>query len=433
MTVTNSFIIEQIKKHAEKNRDYLATLISEMVKIPSYSGNPRDMQLFLQEKLFHLGMDTKLIKVDPDKLEKYTGFSRDGFPYENRYSLVGVKKGMSSGRSILLNGHVDVVPPGDPDAWDNDPLSGIIKEGKVFGRGSLDMKAGLAAALVAIKILEEMGFQNSGDILFASSCGEETGGCGAFAIVDDGIKADGCIILEPTKLKICHIQSGCHTFRIKIKGKSIHACMAYRGVNAIDKFYLIYDALKKMDSNRHQRFKSKYRQFYENPSNIAPLCIGTIEAGEWPSSVPDLLLANGRVGIFPVETVEEMHREFETTVHEAATRDPWLKENLPEVEWHEGLFEPAITEPDSDLVKTISKSHASILGDEAELEAATYGSDMRVFNLYANIPTVLYGPGDVSVAHTVNEHIEINQVLQAVNSLVLTLINWCGGEYKDSL
>ncbi len=432
MTDTNSLIIEQISRHAEKNLEYLENLISEMVRIPSYSGEPKEMQLYLQEKLFHLGMDTKLIKVEPDKLDKYSGFSRDGFPFDNRYSLVGIKKGLSNGRSILLNGHVDVVPPGDLDRWDDNPLSGKILEGKVFGRGSLDMKGGLAAALLAIKILGEMGFQNGGDIIFASSCGEETGGCGAFAIVDDGVHADGCIILEPTKLKICNIQSGCHSFRIKITGKSIHACMAYKGVSAIDKFYLVYDALKIMDLNRHKNFNSEYRRFYENPLNIAPLNVGTVEAGEWPSSVPDLLIATGRMGIFPGESVEEMHSEFESVVYETAMKDPWLEENLPVVEWYEGLFEPAATPLDHDLLKTLGCAHQHIHGKSVEFEAATYGSDMRIFSLYGNIPTVLYGPGDVSIAHTVNEHIEISQVMQAVKSVALALVNWCGGEFSNS-
>lgn len=455
-----------IRKQVGKNRAYLVKLICDLVKIRSYSGEEEEIQCFLKRKLDELGMETKLVLVEPEKLMQYKGFSHDGFPYEHRCSLVGVKKGTQTGgravtgqsshcsqvsagsknvkenqakdnycgalsdsRSLILNGHVDIVPPGDLDRWNDDPLSGRYKNGKIYGRGTLDMKGGLAAGITAVRVLQEMGFNNHGDISIASVCGEETGGCGAFALVEDGINADGCIILEPTSLKICHIQSGCHTFKLKLRGFSVHACMAYKGINVIDKFYLIYDALKAMDKRRHERFGSKNARYYENPSNVAPLNVGMLTTGEWPSSVPDRLEADGRIGIFPGETVEDMHREFEETVRIAADSDPWLRCNQPGVEWYEGLFEPVEVPIESDLIKTLAASHRDMLGRNVEYEAATYGSDMRIFNLYANIPTIMYGPGDVSLAHTVNEHIEIEDVLEAVRSLVLMLINWCGGDF----
>lgn len=428
--------VERIRTEAEKNRDYLVRLIQDTVRISSYSGEEEEIQRFLQRKLAGLGMQTRLIKVEPEKLEKYKGFSYDGFSYERRCSLVGEKKGRGgsggsncaggNGRSLMLNGHVDVVPPGDLSAWSDDPLSGRYLQGRVYGRGSLDMKGGLCAAITAVKLLQDLGFANCGDIILSSVCGEETGGCGAFALVADGIAADGCVILEPTKMKICHIQSGCHTFKLKIKGRSIHACMAYKGINPIDKFYIIYEALKKMDRRRHERYSNgdfAYRY------NVAPLNVGTIVAGEWPSSVPDHLEADGRMGIFPAETVEEMHWEFEETVRAAAAADPWLTENPPVVQWYEGLFEPASTDAESDLVTTLAASHYEMFHRRVQFEAVTYGSDMRIFNLYAGIPTVHYGPGDVSLAHTVNEHLEIDQALDAVRSIALMIVNWCGGSF----
>jgi acetylornithine deacetylase len=431
---------ELIRAAAEKNRDYLVRLIREMVQFGSYSGEALEIQRYIKRELAALGMEARLIKVDPERLKQYKGFADDGFSYDRRYSLVGIRKGSAAsdgsgcdraaGRSMLLNGHVDIVPPGDLSAWDHDPLSGRYEQGKVYGRGALDMKGGLAAAIAAIRVLKDLGFENCGDIIFSSVCGEETGGCGAFALVDAGINADGCIILEPTRLKICHIQSGCHTFKIRMKGRSIHACMAHKGINVIDKFYIVYDALKEMDRRRHGLFSGEYARYYENPMNVAPLNVGTLSAGEWPSSVPDWLEADGRIGIFPGETVEEMHRQFEETVGAAAEKDPWLSENRPEIKWYEGLFEPSAIDIDSDLVRSLSAAHQQMLGRRVEYEAATYGSDMRIFNLYANIPTVLYGPGDVSMAHTVNEHIEVNEVMEAVSTTALMLVNWCGGKFS---
>jgi len=427
-------LAKKIKDAAEQNRDYLVRLIQDLVRIRSYSGEAEEIQLFLRDLLSGLKMETSLIKVEPTRLEQYKGFSFDGFPYDNRYSLLAVRRGSSAakgqeGRSLMLNGHIDVVPPGDLESWNDDPLSGKYEQGRVYGRGALDMKGGLAAGITALKLLLDLGYHNRGDLLISSVCGEETGGCGAFALVESGVKAGGCIILEPTQLKICHLQSGCHTFRITIKGRSIHACMAFKGESAIDKFFPIYEALKKMDRKRHEQFSPDLAQNYENPLNIAPFSVGTVNAGDWPSSVPDRLEAHGRMGIFPGETVEEMHAEFETTVKEAAAQDPWLAENRPLVEWYEGLFEPASTDITGNLVTSLAASHQQITGREVQYEAATYGSDMRIFSIYGKIPTVLYGPGDVSLAHTVNEHIEIDQALEAVCTIAMMIYNWCGGRF----
>ena len=426
-----------IRKNAEKNRDHLAGLISALVRFPSYPGESEDIQRYLQGLLENLGLQTHLIKVKPDRLDKYKGFSRDGFSYDRRFSLVGLKRGTSPGipegrsRSIILNGHVDIVPPGDLSCWHDHPLSGKYENGRVFGRGALDMKGGLAAAITAIKILEDMGLQNKGDIIIATVCGEETGGCGAFALIEAGLRADGCLILEPTDLKICHMQSGCHTFKIILKGRSVHACMANRGVNVIDKFYHIYQVLQDLNRRRHERFAREAAstvKFYENRDNIAPFNIGTLSAGEWPSSVPDRLEAHGRIGIFPGESVEEMHAEFEAAVRSAVSSDSWLMEHSPLIEWYEGLFEPVGIDIDSDLVHCLNASHREALGRDVQFEAATYGSDMRIFNLYGGIPVLLYGPGNVSEAHTVNESIEVDAVIDAVCTIVLMLINWCGVE-----
>jgi acetylornithine deacetylase len=423
-------ITTTIKKEVAKNRQYLIDLISKLVQFGSYSGESEEIQLYIREIMAGLALETELVKVEPEKLSRYKGFSDDGYPYERRYSLMGTLRAGKSGsinpgHSLILNGHVDIVPPGDLSLWTEDPLSGCCRDNKIFGRGSLDMKGGLSAAITAVKVLRNLGFANYGDLILTSVCGEETGGCGAFALINTGLTADGCIILEPTKLNICPVQSGCHTFKITVKGRSIHACMAYRGINVIDKFYLIYKALKEMDLYRHARYNNS---LYENPANVAPFSVGIVEAGEWPSSVPDRLETHGRMGIFPGETVEEMHREFEETVQKAAAGDPWLKDHPPLVEWYEGLFEPADTPSDSEFVSTLADCHIQALKRKARLEAVTYGSDLRIFRLYGGIPTVLYGPGDVTRAHTVNEYITVDEVMEAVVSIALMIVRWCGGK-----
>jgi len=168
-------LAEKIKDAAEQNRDYLVRLIQDLVRIRSYSGEAEEIQLFLRDLLSGLKMETSLIKVEPTRLEQYKGFSFDGFPYDNRYSLLAVRRGSSAakgqeGRSLMLNGHIDVVPPGDLESWNDDPLSGKYEQGRVYGRGALDMKGGLAAGITALKLLLDLGYHNRGDLLISSVC-----------------------------------------------------------------------------------------------------------------------------------------------------------------------------------------------------------------------------------------------------------------------
>lgn len=421
-------LVNKINNATNELKTEIIELVQGAVQIPSLSGESEGVQKYLKNYLDEMGLETDLIKVNPDSLRKYYSFTDDKFSFDKRYSLVGIKRGSDNyGKSLILNGHIDVVPTGNIDEWSDSPWSGVYKDGKIFGRGSLDMKAGLCSGIAAIKVLQKIGFENFGDVYINSVCGEETGGCGALATIDSGISADACIILEPTKLNICHIQSGSITFRIKILGKSIHACMKNKGVNAIDKFIKIYESLKKLDKDRHEEYSSEY---FEYKYNVAPLNLGILKSGEWPSSVPDTLIAEGRLGVFPNESVADAKKVFEDTIKKACLEDDWLRNNMPEIEWFEGLFESTETDINDAIIKTLTKSHEEILGRKVNYEGVTYGSDMRIFNIYGNIPSILYGPGDVSIAHTCNENIIVGEVLETVKSIALTITKWCGGKIK---
>lgn len=161
--------------------------------------------------------------------------------------------------------------------------------------------------------------------------------------------------------------------------------------------------------------------------NIAPINFGTINGGSWHSTVPDELLVKGRYGIFPGESIEDGKRVLEQTVKLAAAKDDWLKSNPPIVEWFSGQFEPGRTDMNEPIIKTLSNCHMIVLGEEPKLEGVTYGSDLRLFTNYANIPTVLYGPGNVVNAHSVDEFISLDEVITATKILALTIYKWCGG------
>jgi acetylornithine deacetylase len=202
------------------------------------------------------------------------------------------------------------------------------------------MKSGLASAVFAVQALQAIGVTLRGDVLLQSVIGEESGGVGTLATIVRGYRADACVIMEPMNLRLAPVQTGALTFRITVNGRAAHACMRPHGVSAITEFIPIFTALEHLNVDRHQRFRDA---LFDDPNNIASLSIGTVRAGDWPSTVPDLLVAEGRLGVFPNESVAEARGALETVVREVASVRAWLRDNPPIVEWVEGQFEPGTT------------------------------------------------------------------------------------------
>lgn len=440
----NSFLPENVnaKRIADTidtMRDDIVSFIQTLVRTPSLPGEERNVQQKVADKLNSLGFDVTTIPIQPKELQHHPAFCDDGYPAKHRTNVIGLWKGTGKGEkgtgkknndyhSLILNGHMDVVSPGDESLWDESPWSGAVKNGRLYGRGSADMKAGLSAAVFACQVLRKLGFQPQKDVLIQSVAGEETGGCGTLTNIVNGCTADAAIIMEPTELKIYPIQSGALSFRIKITGKAIHACMKNLGVSAIEKFYAIFQAIEAFEKQRHQAF---HNPVYQDRMNVAPINVGVLESGDWPSTVPDQLTAEGRCGVFPGESTAAAKQAFEDTVRQAALADDWLKDHLPEVEWFEGQFEAGETAMDEPVIQTLAQCHETMLGKKVAYSGATYGSDLRLFTNHAGIPAVLYGPGDVKDAHTVNESIDIDEIMDAVKVLAVMIPEWCGGGFPS--
>jgi acetylornithine deacetylase len=288
------------------------------------------------------------------------------------------------------------------------------------------MKAGVTANIFAIQTLQSMGFRPAADVLVESVIGEESGGVGTLTTIVKGFKADAAIITEPTRLRLCPVQSGALTFRVKIVGKAIHACMKPYGVSAIEKFCLLREAVQQLERRRHVEYKNP---LYEDPNNIAPVNFGTLRSGEWPSTVPDELVVEGRFGVLPGEPTDAARQAMAAALTNAAQKDPWLAEHPPILEWFEGQFESGHTPQDSPIVRAIAEGHAQIFGKAPIVQGVTYGSDLRLFTNHGNIPAVLYGPGSIFDAHTVNEHVDLEEVVAATKVLACIVRRWCGGEF----
>ncbi|MEC9448167.1 MAG: M20/M25/M40 family metallo-hydrolase, partial [Candidatus Neomarinimicrobiota bacterium] len=221
--------IKIINKCVEDLKDDILSFIQLLVQTPSLANDEGDVQEIIYAKLKDMELNPEFIPVMFDDLKDHPAFCDDGFSPDKRKNVIGQWLGKGNGKSLILNGHVDVVPTGSESLWDNSPWSGKIKDGKLYGRGSCDMKAGLASGIFAIFVLQKLGFIPNSTIMVQSVVGEESGGCGTLANIVKGYHADAAMILEPTSLKICPIQSGALTFRLTIYGKATHAAMRWEG------------------------------------------------------------------------------------------------------------------------------------------------------------------------------------------------------------
>ncbi len=423
--------MNNIKKHIKtavnENRDLIVSFIKKIVRTPSLANDEGNVQRIIHEKLNNLNLNSKIIPVIFSELENHPAFNDDGFSPESRINVTAIWKGRSNSKSLILNGHVDVVPTGPENLWNDSPWSGKEIDGKIYGRGSCDMKAGLSSGLFAIAILKDLGFKPNGDIIFQSVVGEESGGCGTLTNIVKGYTADAAIILEPTSLKLSPIQSGALTFRLIVHGKATHASMRWDGVSAIEKYADIHYAIIDFEKQRHELFNTKH---YESKHRVAPINIGTIKAGQWHSTVAESVVAEGRLGVFPNESNKDAMKSFEDYVFNFAKKDPWLTNNPPEIEWFEGQFESGQTQLDDPIIKELGNIYKEICDRDPVIEGVTYGSDLRLFTNHADIPSVLFGPGDVRLAHAANEYVDIEEIMFSTEIIANMIVNWCGGRFE---
>ena len=403
-------------------RDEIISFIQALVQSPSLANDEESVQKIIQSKLESLGLETKKVIVQFESIKNHPAFCDDGFSPDSRVNVIGQWKNGDAAKSLILNGHVDVVPTGPETLWNESPWSGSVRDNRIYGRGSCDMKAGLASGIFAIQVLQAIGFKPKGNVMVQSVVGEESGGCGTLTNIVKGYSGDAAVILEPTSLKVCPIQSGALTFRLKIPGQATHAAMRWDGISAIEKYNLIHQSIIKLEKERHQSFNVKY---YKLSDRVAPINIGTIKGGEWHSTVPESVMVEGRFGVFPGESALDAKNAFENHLEKVANSDVWLKENPPILEWFEGQFESGQTNVNHSIIRALKHAYKNVNNNSAILEGVTYGSDLRLFTNHADIPAVLFGPGDVRLAHSANEYIEIEEVLTCVKIITNLIIKWC--------
>src|SRR4051794_25973170 len=379
----------------------LARDAARLVQTPSVTGDEQQALAVLAEIADAAGLDVDLHEHDLPALRGHPGHPGEEAPRERLFGVTATLPGTRPGR-IALNGHVDVVWAGT-EPWRHGPWSGAIVGGRLHGRGAVDMKGPLIAALHALKALQ--GTEHP-EVVLMGVPSEEDGGLGTFAELERDDAFDAALLPEPTGLRVVCAQAGALTFKGVVTGKAAHAAERLAGVSAIDRYVPVHEALHAHERDINAEVAHPLMRALELPY---PVLVGRIAAGEWSSMVPDRLGFEGRPRGPAGADLQEARDALQRTVGDDV-----------ELEWSGGAFAPGETDPDHPWPRTVRRALGEELGREAPVAGVPWGADMRLFTA-RGIPTVMVGTHDIELAHAVDESVSIEQLALVAGTIVRAL------------
>lgn len=415
---------ENIKAVIKERKQEYINFFQQIVKEPTTTGHEKRAQTLMAERLKKNGLDVDVWEPDYNELIKSNFFNPRRENYKGSPNVVGIWKGTSkNGRSLILNGHIDVVPAGDESKWTHHPYSGEVIDGKLYGRGTTDMKGGNISALIALETVIGLGIKLKGDVIYESVIEEETGGAGTLAAIQRGYTADVAIIPEPSEMRIFPKQQGSLWFKITVTGESAHGGTRYEGVSALEKGWVVFNEIMKLEEKRNEPLR-RDPLYKDNPIPI-PINIGQFNGGYFPSAVAEEATIQGRYGVAPGETIEEAKQEFERMLDNLKTIDPWFTKRPAIVEWGGIHLPPGGCDLDHPMLKILKEKFVEVENKEPILAGSTWGTDGGLLTQAGGIPSIVFGPGTTSMAHFTDEYIELDNLFKTAEILALSIIDWC--------
>jgi acetylornithine deacetylase len=394
--------------------------LRELVQIRSITGSEETIQTAMERLLAEVGLATERIETDPIAFAADPDFPGSEMPRASLPVVTG-RLGTAGGRRVLLVGHVDVVPPGDPAAWSADPWAAEVRDGRLYGRGACDMKGGVVAILAAVRAVVATGVANAfaGELLVVSVPSEEDGGQGMLAAIRAGCTGDAAIITEPTELDVVIAHAGAITFRLTVPGRAAHASTRKEGVSALDNLYTLIRALEADETARNAAETDPLMTALDLPYATM---VGKIEGGEWASTVLDRVVVEGRYGVRLGQTWRDAEADLRACVDGASRADPFLRDHPVGIEITGGRFSSSRIPADHPLPVSLADAAEATLGRRPALLGEPYGADMRLLVNEGATPTVIFGPGNVRVAHSADEHVSLAEVADCARVLAAWLV-----------
>ena len=421
--------MKNLKNVLEENKDKYIEQLKNLVAIDTHDlghgiagGLEKEGQDYMIRLFEEMGAE---VKKDPMKerdieacYHKYNEGNL-GHNQTDRYNVYARFPGKAGGRSLMFNGHIDVMPADETDEWTNPPFEPTIRDGKMYGRGTADMKGGLMASVMAVQLLKDAGAELPGDVLITSVCDEEGGGNGSMQAIMSGERADGVVVGEPTSDEMILAHMGFIFFRVEFEGKSCHSGGKRNGVSAIDKAIKVINALNEKEH--------EWLLTYKHPLLPAPnLNVGVIRGGNAGSTVAGDCMFDTCVLYLPrLMCHDQVVCEFMDVIHRVTKSDPWLEAHPPKVTIYQagGGFEMEEADP---FVESFKRAYRAARGKDVKVVGSPAGCDSRLWKNIAGCPTIQFGPGNLSECHGIDEWISIESYLQSILIYAELILDFCG-------
>lgn len=393
----------------------------EMVKQYSVLNQEQGVLNVVERHLRELNLPVTPVPIDVKRLDKHALFAPVEWNYENKYNLVSALNPHAEGRSLVFNGHLDVVSAAPFDMWTQAPDIPWEKDGWLYGRGAGDMQSGVAAMIYAVHAVQKAGYSIESPLTIQAVVEEECTGNGALACLERGYDGDFVLIPEPFGPQIYTGQLGVLWFKLLVKGKPVHVLDTASGINAIEVLQLLIPYLKDLENELNDKYRKTPYDQYEHPFNLN---IGKFKGGNWASSVPAYAEMEGRIG-FPVGmTSNQIMQMVSDKVEFAISQHPELKANPPLLRFHGFRSEGHLVDMQNPGIKVLSECHQSLTHSEPEQYLSTCTTDLRAFHFYNRTAGTCYGPIAKNI-HGVDECVDIESIRHTLKSYALFISRWC--------
>ena len=417
---------QEVEREIQQGWAAEVAFLGDLVRQPSTLGNERAAQERVLSELRSMELDADAYDIDHGVIAKLPGYSPADWSYAGRPNVGAHVDGRGGGRSLVLNGHIDVVPATPERLWSFDPWGAEIVGDRMYGRGAADMKSGIAAMIYAVRALRRAGVELAGDLTLQTVIEEECTGNGTLAAVTgfDGIsRPDAAIIPEPFNQTLLTAQIGVLWARITVIGAGAHVLGADRAVNANEKAAFLMEGIRGMEAAANDA-ASKHPAYRDVPHPLN-YNVGVVRGGDWPSSVPSECVLEVRFSAYPGADLDEAQRRFREDVTAFASRDPWLSKHPPEVEFYGFKAAGCVLDAQTPLFETLRGAHRALVGADPGIYVSTATTDVRFFAHHHAIPATCYGPVGANL-HAPDEWVDLESVRNVTRVLARATLAWCG-------
>lgn len=422
----DSALRARIRAAVSKGFPAQVKVTQDLVRCPSTRGDEHTAQDLMAREMRARGLSMDIFDMDHDAIGRHPGGSRISDSHSAAPIVVGIHRPQTEkGRSLILQGHVDVVPAGPEDMWTIPPFDAVIRDGWLYGRGAGDMKAGVVSLLFALDALARIGLQPASTVYLESVVEEEATGNGALMTHLRGYRADAALIPEPGHETLTRANLGVLWFQIDLRGQPVHVANMGEGSNAIDAAWRVIGALRDLEKRWNDAAASD--PLFSSIPHPLNLNIGRIEGGDWASSVPAWCKVDCRIGFLPGVPAADAAREVENCVADFAASDRFLSNMPPRVTFNGFFAEGYRLEPGSEAEDALASAHADVMGTALETRLATAYLDARVYALYDRIPVLNYGAIAESY-HGCDERVDLASLERTTAVIAQFIAEWCGVE-----